>query len=682
MGRKDSTGWFSPKFLHGLSGKLIRIFCLHTDTSFGKYRLYQDVVAFSVSLSTLGFNIVNKHFTGVLFIVMAMFALVSAGCKYTPTDTYYHDIIQPDSIPIWISLNDYAPDDTIKVYGTAYFQYSTKSDDHQVYEVRFFIDNDLVNSSTDSVAFFSFNTTLFNDGLHSFTMEIYVSTETGSMADKLGSEYSIASHTWELIIDNRDMDNFEEVQIQEIRPEDGRLKIYWNKFNGNYFQSYILRKYGNEIEKTLAVIRNGNTTSWTDSSYIGGQVQYELEIVLDKFGQISRLTNERVDYESPPSHFIGYEFVDITTSKLFWSKLKFRSNFGEYQLWTSGRTFPHNQTECTAPDTSESIVFIQDTVFTFSPNIFGDWQIYWLKTVPENLEYFVCNTCDHFEAGMGYSSYTFESILYNVQEDLYYMIDRDPYYPTHIIDAESLLLIGEQDSFREICVSPTGEYVYVGRGDEIHALNASTLNATQIWNINDLIGHMLYPRYLSVSDNNLLMFGDTDTLAVVDMSTETLLTYIRNTSAPFGSISGNGDYFSDGQNLYSVSGTDVTSIGEVGKWGSFWEDNGKSFWVEVEPDFITIYNPGDLTIQNTISHKFSEFDGPDYFDDIGIKTYNIDRQTGTIAIFKFFGNSLCIYDLETGQMLEQIGTVEQIIYRLKNEMLFSSEGYRLPLDLK
>ncbi|MFN7882608.1 MAG: hypothetical protein ACK5PF_06295, partial [bacterium] len=106
-----------------------------------------------------------------------------------------------------------------------------------------------------------------------------VKSGTGSLADKSQAEYAEYELKVILVVDN----NIFVPKISNISFQDGTVKIKWNEYTRGDFQSYrvvklIPAQYGGFREYRSFVIKNQTQTIFTDTTYVGGSINYQIVV--------------------------------------------------------------------------------------------------------------------------------------------------------------------------------------------------------------------------------------------------------------------------------------------------------------------------------------------------------------------------------------------------------------------
>jgi hypothetical protein len=266
-----------------------------------------------------------KIFYPALFLVM----LVLVSCEYEPSGEFSRDVRPPDEAsPIWIDLA--AEDDTIYTHsgGTLSFMFYTGEKIIHRFEV-------CVNDKCETIPYYngSFNIGMFDikPGNNSLTLNIFTNTGSGSMADGLGVEAFLYSKSFTLVILEW---SCPWSGTLSVKPDQGSLKLSWERYNGANFQEYILTKRTDWSSLHLATITNLGRTTFIDSSYVGENASYKVELVTR---DDRRTANEVVYKGTLPQLYIAEVRNNLMT--LAWDRPRYFRNIEKYEIYRSGGNY-------------------------------------------------------------------------------------------------------------------------------------------------------------------------------------------------------------------------------------------------------------------------------------------------------------------------------------------------------
>ncbi len=268
----------------------------------------------------------------LLHILIAMiflcFILIIGGCEYHTDKVYFQDVSIPDSAGINIVLD---PSDTVYYLSEDKgFIYLVNSENRKVYNVSVFVDNVKVADINDSTGFFKLNVDDYNEGLHTLTIIATTSSGSGSLADLLGSEGFVFSHSWDLIV-NKSAPNA--VQISNIFNENGVLRIEWGIFHKDHFQRYDVVKTERDADgyqhvTTIASINKQNINYCYDRSFAGGSASYEVRVVAPYSNSGTSDPRGFTD-----NYILHPQWIADDLVKLDWEKCRYPGAFKEYRIY-------------------------------------------------------------------------------------------------------------------------------------------------------------------------------------------------------------------------------------------------------------------------------------------------------------------------------------------------------------
>ncbi len=127
--------------------------------------------------------------TGVIIL------LLFSGCIYQTNDYYFYNVVAGDEPILSFSSNL----DTVSeaITDSLFVDYEASVDVGYIYQVIFYFDDSLVYSQDTITNTFWINPSFVDSsGTYDLDLLLYYSTNTGSLADKLGGEYNIYEKSW------------------------------------------------------------------------------------------------------------------------------------------------------------------------------------------------------------------------------------------------------------------------------------------------------------------------------------------------------------------------------------------------------------------------------------------------------------------------------------------------------
>ena len=260
----------------------------------------------------------SKYISRIKIILCFSVTALLTSCDYSPTETNFKTVNPPEgSIDITV-LN---PDAINQIRGTITFAVETELNGHTVKFVSGFLDEREVYLYMSGSSQIVFNSEYYQDGDYTFTLLLAATTNTGSLADRLGAEALIAAKQYPVTIFNGPIIT---PQLKEFTIENGALTLNWNKYEQPCFKLYIIKRNGTSI----AAISNVNQIKYHDTTYFTGYGYYEL---------ITQVMNIYKESETKVFHSISPTFVSTTLlpeEKMLvtWNKFPFTAAFGKYKI--------------------------------------------------------------------------------------------------------------------------------------------------------------------------------------------------------------------------------------------------------------------------------------------------------------------------------------------------------------
>lgn len=404
---------------------------------------------------------------------------------------------------------------------------------------------------------------------HSFTIEAgdrpagnyhleiitFIKSGTGSLADKLDTEYFNVNYEVTLVIGN-DV-TFVPTLISVVQ-KDGTVKLTWTKYSHADFQGYEVYKYENSIANIYSKARvlkvdDINVTSLEDSTYVGGIVWYKIKV--NRGGKYHESTTTKF--------YVPYRLNARLTSlgdgrvRLSWDQPPFHRNISSIRISHFNGTI----IESLSPE---------NLSYEFQQAIkFGELQDYYVK--------FTARVSDPGKIPQDQSGYSdrltighrlppHNSIVYNAAEATYYMIFQSSYYSEYpnalykvdkdlnIIDSAKHSFFGDIGLFQ----SADGQRLYAYRGRTVFPIDRNAVTFSQGYEVGQVF-YLENTDNLSVSNTNIGVIPGNKDIAIFDFNTKEIVMRINGT--PKGvHISPDGQYFIADTQLYNFNGTTFVQV--------------------------------------------------------------------------------------------------------------------------
>lgn len=249
--------------------------------------------------------------------------LLIGACTYKPLEEAFNDI--PPGTPRPFTVAAFNSNDTIYVHQNTNIGFDFDPTGKDIIGSAIFMGDEVIDQGDFAFVGYTLDPTKFSDGLHSFRIEYYQKTFSGSLADKIDAEVFTYSDSCFVLIDNVPVPP---MVIKSKTIVDGQLVIEWNEYTDTLFQQYEIYYEGNTYSITDPTI-----TSLPIPEFGGGSIMFRLTIYAKG---ISKVTFD--SYEDNLDFAISYTASD--SLKLSWSESPYNSTDGVVvQCFNYGPTF-------------------------------------------------------------------------------------------------------------------------------------------------------------------------------------------------------------------------------------------------------------------------------------------------------------------------------------------------------
>ena len=562
--------------------------------------------------------IANKNKRYLLYLIIV---IITNSCEYQTDETYFNKVDKNVALPdLTVNLNLDHNSDTIYIYNYSNIKLSLNLTNKKLYDVRFYINDKKVEDIyQESINNYSLCIDISKFQEAKVRAEIYTSTGTGSMADKIHAEaFIFKTKEWVLIRSS-------EKPIIDCDIVDGRLKVTWTPIKNSTNNKYII----STSDSSFSTYNNW----YIDSSYVGGKKG--ISIHYDDNGASGYSIYREINYPYPK--------VSLNNKDSFllsWEQCKFYNNIKGYRIRLNNNSFELKPTETNFVFKSGRLgehYFIQfdillkdyyhdNTAYIYCDNLFGYYQISIINEYAQfNSSYFPL---------IGTSMY-YWSYIDNVQTLFKYSFETKS-----IINSKTL-------SFNYFAVSPNNKYILCDTYND---------NRLKLFDANnlELIKSIPTPNSsytsLNVTDIGTSVFYDfaKQSMLVYDLLSEKIINEIPTSSYVYQyKISANGKYIFEPKmnTLYKTgTGTTFTKI-----WGD--ENNSNQYnYFEFLPDKknqIALYDGNMFYIKNCF-----DFSDVASFSLRGTTLINIDYSKNRILTYK--DSMLYVFSLINGDLLYSI----------------------------
>jgi hypothetical protein len=246
--------------------------------------------------------------------------LLTTSCYFEPDGEYLVNPIPTDFSGVTLDLETMGDTVYLTDYTTIRYSFNDYPDAPLVGVAALLNGTIIYNGGTEGSIFvdpFSFGT-----GTYKMSIELTAQSNSGSLADKYGLEHVQLKYDITAIIS---VDLPDAAIITSIDSLNGKLNIHWTPFTKRNFNAYTITKfcstdnYYYAICDTPITITDSSASTWTDDYFVGGYVQYRIDITASNRTVIG--TARQYNYLPLTS----FEMVD-KKAVIHWSKPKFYAN--------------------------------------------------------------------------------------------------------------------------------------------------------------------------------------------------------------------------------------------------------------------------------------------------------------------------------------------------------------------
>jgi len=611
----------------------------------------------------------------ILYLLLAVSILTA--CEYEP-EGIYEAVVEPVTEAPEITVNLNFMTDTIYVPTNGYTTLVYSTPDSKVRYAYFELNNrQLVKIESTSGTFtFSFNSGQYQKGIpYELNVELFRSTGSGSLADKVYAEGFLYSKSFTLIfLDESEM----APRVTRVFPENGSLRVEWEKFKGLGFLKYHVF---NSVFYKIDIISDPNKTFLYDASYVGYNGDYYIVTETED----NTFTSNHFYFEDglPEAKAV---LAENTTMKLTWGQSKYYNNIAGYRIFESYNRFNH----------FNEIAYIEsslDTCYLHEDGRFGVASRFYVLPVPvereiplnsyDDLRYMASLTEDVM---IGERIPVFpETFFYNPPGDFCYYSDILQIYKFDC--TKNAFVDSIPTRYISMSASPDGKTLLSSNIDHLEIIDSETMEISDVIPESDLPdGKMLYQ--FSIADNGKGVFvnvlGD---YYYYDYNNRVAEAKFRvDGESNIGdkmAVSSDGKFFCirHVKGIYPNYLTELFKL-EGGEAVQVWNDNIIDFF-DFDPE-----NGQFLYFKDGVLSRISP-DNMNVVSEMPINDeylYDIDWNNGEYICLNAERDTFTIYDLNSGAVKTQVKTYNFGGYNsdynhvfLSNKIIFT-QGLRLKLS--
>lgn len=525
-----------------------------------------------------------------------------SGCLLQQSETNFQNITpsNPSNVTLTINLKEFS--DTTYIPYSLWLKYSIDQTNHPIDSSAVYLNDQLVHSTLGNYIYFYFDISQYAPGTYNLKVITKVKSSSGSLADHLGIEELVVVKKLVAVLGPPP-----KLKITQIDSTDGILVLHWEKYKSGNFKSYQLMKYDDFHSTLIKKITSADVTSWADSSYVGGDIDYGVSLEVDGTTQTGALT--QVSWH--PKMFFK---TDNSKTVYYWEKPKFYRVTTGYNL-NGVVDLP-----------------VTDTTYQEGPlNYLDTHFLAYVKFKSAKGSQFVAQTLVY--KGKLLDRPSVLPYAYNSKDSIYYGSKKYP--DENVVMDKNFVTLATVSPKGNISVSPNGKFVLMSQttnySDNLSLVNPKTLASVQS-NIGTFITFADYP----VADNGFFAFREVSSLGVYSLPKATNVfsgTPSNNSYTPF-SLSGSGYYVAFGSALYNYNGyyfqfSNTLSINTNYILGF---DKNENLIVYSSGGVISVINPLNSQILKTFNTNYTISNiRYDIFSDLLITNgqYVVDLNTGT-----------------------------------------------------
>jgi len=589
-------------------------------------------------------------------IILSAASILFYSCEYSPSETNYHDIKIGEPNVVFTVLEE---DKFNILRGEIIISYERILNEHKLLDFKLYVDQYEQGWGYAGTNAIKFDSRGYNDGHHSLRLDLIVSTNSGSLADRTGAEAFIISKSYGVYIFNDDVNV---PNITEAAPENGSLKIKWEQYTQPAFGKYIVNKNGNKIAEISSV----NQNYFYDNTYAGGRAVYRID--MDILGSLFTGYGKEKEIDMPAVPAVFSEVVNDYSLRVSWERTPFDSAFKSYII---GKGFGE-----------EIIINNIDSTSWLDENPAFNGGIIYLNIEPKTGERSNFPPVYNGEKiGKPFNYYSNYAVKFLPEKNWFVIYNRNSivrYNAESLTIIDSIVTSSALSASDEYCmdVSSDGEQLYIISDFTyvINKYNISTQQEEGNIDLREILPLSGGANAISLSDDNKLViytgFASQQKLRIIDASTETYLAYIPVSHATGHlKITDNGKYIIHGFSLYKFENNSLTESGMIVTGGAFPVFIDDERCLSYENGYLKIFSNETLGLINQI-----------YVEPYG-NAYSLcyDESTGYAGVETGENGRYYICNIESGELKKTISIGKTGNY-FQNGFLFGNGRY-MPVHL-
>ena len=587
-----------------------------------------------------------------LFVLLVVFA-----CDFKADEEVFTNIPQPSSAGLSLNLEDIS-EGTIQLKEKTTFRYTIETADKQLIVSTVRLNDQLIWTTNFASASFDLDPATLATGNYTLKIEFITTTESGSLADKLGAERFVVWLQKTVLVDHNvpsEPGDPGAITITSVQNIDNSIWVHWKEYSSFNFESYQLERMdfdakGNLVGgKIFPTQQMATQTSQHDYTYVGGKSEYRIKLVADG----TTYTSPPFIYEHPYQPELSYELLSGGAVKIKWRGVgTLKNNFGQY-------TLEIRETVGYANPVTFQLNNASDTSITFNPANFNFGTIKNMSLTISSGEEF------HYRKHYGQLIYgkkfmpTDYAMYFNTNDGNFYTSKQHKPYKLNE-DGIALDSIDQYFDWPPVFNNTNTAIARLNNANKTYRISLPTMDLEEL-NLPDAAKGYVY----GISDDNKLL-TQTETGTKIIGADGTVISSLGSFTAAKTAISPNGKYVIYNDHVYRFDGTQYVD------WNILQTHFIKSIdFIPNEPtkaiigfhDKVIKYN----LETNTEELTSNSVTGPCNYDPVSSK------------IGCHSGNQYVILKSEDLQVYKSI-PVSDGIYFLLNETLICTSGAQIKLS--
>lgn len=606
-----------------------------------------------------------------------LISTIFTSCVYKPKDFFEPPILYPQ--PPVIKVNQFTQlKDTVYFYSKfnprIKVDYDFDTGDYLFKGIGIRINNNERLKLNNSKGSFYLSPEILDPGVNNVELTIYTNLNTGSLTDELGIEsYMVKSKGITVIL----FDSYYKPELKTNLLNDN-LKLTWEKYLGDDFQYYIVRKRaGPESGSNSpyeAVLKEIKTTSteFIDDDYCGEHAYYEVKLV---YGNKESEVLWGGIHQEKLFPVLQWKINSQNQYVFFWKDIKLQNKIRTVKLF-AGANYENIKEISILNKNGNGEYVITDFGFLNTYLIFLSFEPYTKPPKFDNL--YLSNYASLFYGVLGnknvFNTKIFPisntSFIYNKNFKLFfYSLETGRDYDSIATDNKYCTNV----PFSELNFSAskkTFSYLDNCNGNLIVSPVTNPYNKFSC-NIGSETGSNIFNNF-RISDNKLVLYSNYEEIILFDLNSKKIIDDIKNNTSIYDiELSQNGNYFyvkTSSLMFYKVENSKIKLV-----WKSEIHQNPYTYisYDALNAEKIILFDG------KNIIHKRSEnFSTEKSFSVEGNSIISTDFFSRRVLVQ---GNDrFLVYQLDTGDLLETVPTTRWLQFNsceLIGKYILSFSGY-------